>query len=342
MADNIHPVISLILERAKNGSMPLKRRDPHKLGLVIEGGGMRGVVSAGMVTALEYLGLRNTFDAVYGSSGGSINGAFFLAEQAAYGTTIYYENINNNNFVKNFLGILIGLLSNKRVMNLEFLLNHVMIKEKVLDWKKVITSPIPLKVVASSLEERKSKVLENFSSRLELFEALRAGATIPIVAGPPVTIKNERLWDASFYESIPVKTAKNDGCTHIFALLTRPGGELRGRPSFVEKNLIARRLLKFGKGLDKEFLERPNEYEATINQLNESKSNPQKPLFLFPISTPRGTSTIGQMERRREKLVGGAILGLRTVLSTFLDMEPFVTEVIFPFTNSGYKPTLND
>ena len=53
---------------------------------------MRGIVSAGMVTALEHLALRDVFDAVYGASAGAMNGAYFVAGQAAYGTTIYYEN----------------------------------------------------------------------------------------------------------------------------------------------------------------------------------------------------------------------------------------------------------
>ena len=60
-----HPVISLILERARSGSKPLRRDDEFKLGLAIEGGAMRGVISAGMATALESLGLLPVFDAVY-------------------------------------------------------------------------------------------------------------------------------------------------------------------------------------------------------------------------------------------------------------------------------------
>ena len=60
---------------------------------------MRGVISAGMVVALEQLGCSRCFDAVYGSSAGAINGAFFVAGQAGLGTTIYYENINHREFI---------------------------------------------------------------------------------------------------------------------------------------------------------------------------------------------------------------------------------------------------
>ncbi len=40
-----HPIMQLILQRAARGSRPGARRDGAKLGLVVEGGGMRGIVS---------------------------------------------------------------------------------------------------------------------------------------------------------------------------------------------------------------------------------------------------------------------------------------------------------
>lgn len=54
---------------------------PPKVGLAIEGGGMRGCVSAGMVAAVSTLGLMDSFDAVYGSSAGSLVGAYAIAGQ---------------------------------------------------------------------------------------------------------------------------------------------------------------------------------------------------------------------------------------------------------------------
>lgn len=42
---------------------------------------MRGCVSAGMIAAIYNLGLMDTFDAVYGSSAGSLVGAYAIAGQ---------------------------------------------------------------------------------------------------------------------------------------------------------------------------------------------------------------------------------------------------------------------
>jgi len=79
---------------------------------------MRGVVSGGMVVALEQLGLLECFDAIYGSSAGAMNGAYFLAGQAALGTTIYYDNINNRHFI-DFARALRG----RPVVDLDFLVD---------------------------------------------------------------------------------------------------------------------------------------------------------------------------------------------------------------------------
>jgi hypothetical protein len=73
-----HPALQLLRQRALASSTPGARRDPFKLGLVVEGGGMRGCVSGGALQALADLGLRDVFDAVYGSSAGAINSTYFL------------------------------------------------------------------------------------------------------------------------------------------------------------------------------------------------------------------------------------------------------------------------
>ena len=64
-------VRDLILHRARTGSRPRHRDDGATVALCIEGGGMRGVVSAGMVVAIEQLGILRAFDRIYGASAGA-------------------------------------------------------------------------------------------------------------------------------------------------------------------------------------------------------------------------------------------------------------------------------
>lgn len=78
-----HEVLNIISKRAIEKSKPGKRAadDNAKLALSIEGGGMRGAVSAGMVAAIACLGLSDCFDTIYGSSAGSIIGAYMISRQ---------------------------------------------------------------------------------------------------------------------------------------------------------------------------------------------------------------------------------------------------------------------
>ncbi len=282
MKKNVHPILSVILKRKKENSRPLQRNDSFKLGLVIEGGGMRGAVSAGMAAGLEYLNLKNVFDAVYGASAGAMVGAYFISGQSVYSTSVYCDDISNRDFVKGSLGIAISLMTNKPAMNLDFLLD-ILRNKKPLNWKKIIDSPIKLNMIASSISKQKSVALNNFESKEDIFKAFKASSTLPFIGGPPIEINNELYWDASLYELVPIKTASDDRCTHIFVLRTRPDGVLRKELSFIEKLFISRRFNKTKKGLRQSFLQTPGRYAATIREIDEAESNPDTSPFIYSI-----------------------------------------------------------
>ena len=88
------PVLRITLERARAGSRPGLRADDHLVCLAIEGGGMRGAVSAGMCVVLEAAGLVSAFDRVYGVSAGALNGWATAVGQAALSATHYQDAVS--------------------------------------------------------------------------------------------------------------------------------------------------------------------------------------------------------------------------------------------------------
>lgn len=212
-----HPVLDIIKNRYENRFSP-SYNDGFKLGLVVEGGGMRGITSAGMLIELFMRGFDTIFDGVYGSSAGAINSTYFLAQDPA-GGDIYTNYIANSEFIS--LYRLLGRRK-KPVLNISFLLDHVMENVVPLDWDKVVKSSTPLKVAASSIDQKKPVLLENFRDKQDLVECLRASATVPGIAGGPVDHRGYSLVDAMVYEPVPIWSAIDDGCTHVLTLCTKP------------------------------------------------------------------------------------------------------------------------
>ncbi|UPK34993.1 patatin-like phospholipase family protein [Bradyrhizobium sp. 186] len=287
---------------------------------------MRGVVSAGMVAALETLGLRDCFDLVCGSSAGAIAGAYFVAGQARYGATIFYENINNKNFVD-----LRRLVGPKPVVSLEFLLDTVCISQKPLRFDRILQGDLPLYVVASSLNEKKAVMFGDFDGQQELIEALRGSARIPFFAGPPVPFRGDHLLDASVYESIPFRSVLSTfDVTDVVVLLTRPAGDLRSEPNWIDRNIVARNLSKFSGDFAVKYLERPSAYRDEFAFI-QSRSAATEPPYFLQVQPPSSSAKVGSRETNRARLVRGAMDGYRAVYDALGQPAQQLAEIIAPF-----------
>jgi hypothetical protein len=82
-------VLKAILQRARTRSRPGARADDHRVYVAIEGGGMRGAVSAGMCVVLEAAGLVDAFDQIYAVSAAAVNGCGMAVKKAALSATYY-------------------------------------------------------------------------------------------------------------------------------------------------------------------------------------------------------------------------------------------------------------
>ena len=294
---------------------------------------MRGVVSAGMLTALEHLGYTDVFDAVYGSSAGSINCAYFLARQSAYGTSIYYNDANCNSFISWW-----RTFSSRPPMELDYLLYNIFLKVKVLDWQAALDSGIEFNILASSLDRNHSVVFNKFTDRDDIMLALKASACIPWFAGKPIVINNERFVDASFFESIPYLTALKNNCTHLLVLRTRPYGSRRESVSLLEK-LVLKNYFKNGDAAHYDYYinSRSNKYNETIDSLETPTiAIDGYDAYVTSIAVKQPNSRVSQLEKDKNKLLKGAIAGYNCILNTLGYDDIIPVDVISPFSTKGH------
>mmetsp|Transcript_504 Transcript_504/g.1078 ORF Transcript_504/g.1078 Transcript_504/m.1078 type:complete len:734 (-) Transcript_504:15-2216(-) len=205
-----HPVLEAIWERARSGSKPGQRRDAYRIALAIEGGGLRGSVTAGMASAVTHLGLADAFDMVLGSSAGSIIGSYLVGRAPAATTYGFFCNhlttsrskLNGSSWLD--MGRLVDLFtpggimrsqnrSTAPIMVLDYPMKTLMQEILPVDWEvfKANDAVQPIKVIATGLFSEGPVVLGSqegsFHDLASLCECVKASCMLPGVAGtePP-------------------------------------------------------------------------------------------------------------------------------------------------------------
>ena len=177
---------------------------------------MRGTVSAGMALALHELGLLPAFDAVYGSSAGAISGAWLLSSNPE-GLRGWADPEYARTLIR-----WSSLLRGRPVVDVRTLIEVLYQTEFPMDFDSVLASPVEYHPLGTDAETGESTDLRPLiANPVELRLALRASASLPFLAGPPVELRGRRFYDAGVAESIPFRTPLAGGATHVLVLRSR-------------------------------------------------------------------------------------------------------------------------
>lgn len=296
-----HPVLELLRQRRRSGSQPGQREkgDNAILGLAVEGGGMRGVVSAAMLAALEDRGFFSAFDAVYGSSSGAINAAYFLGGNTWYPLSIYYDNLATKRFV-DFRRVFRG----KPIMNLEYVFEEILEYIKPLDYAKIIASPIPLKIAITSVDHIKTIMVDKFVTKKELKDALLATSWLPIGLPGTANFQGMRAVDGGALTQLPFQLALRDNCTHILSLSTHPMGHRSTTIGFLAQ-FTCQYLNRLQKGLGEAYLAAIRQRRKDEYRLEMARHNPQSP-FILDLAPLPNTADVKRHELSYQRLVEAA------------------------------------
>jgi predicted patatin/cPLA2 family phospholipase len=210
-------VLDVVRARRAAGSKPGRRTDGLRVALVIEGGGMRGAYSGGMVAALEALDLRDAFDDVYGTSAGAFSAVAFAVGKGAEAGTIYHEDLASRDFI-NYRRALLG---RGPLISLDYLIDHVLERIKPLDYSRLAGSDIPVRTIATRLDTGTAEELTGLACADDWRAALRATACVPFLCGPAVSLQGSQWIDGSVAEPIAVERALERDATHVLVLLSR-------------------------------------------------------------------------------------------------------------------------
>lgn len=226
-------------------------------GLVLEGGGMRGVFTCGVLDNFMERGIR--FPYTIGVSAGACNGLSYMSGQRGRAK---YSNINLLEKYK-YIGWK-HLLKKRNIMDFDLLFQKF--PEHILpyDYDTYFHTPERYVMVTTNCLTGEANYFEEKQSKERVIDIVRASSSLPFVC-PISYVDRIPMLDGGIVDSIPLAHAREDGYTHNVVVLTRNRGyrkEIQGTkvPSFIYRKYpllreaINRRSVVYNEQL--EFVER--------------------------------------------------------------------------------------
>lgn len=283
------------------------RNDGHRLFLVVEGGGSRGVYSSGMVAAMEELGLSGLFDSVFGTSAGAINGAWLLSGRAVPGMRSW-----SNPDIMNTVISPARMFRGRAAFDVRYLVHRVYDGVEPMDFAAILEHSTTLHPIATDGRTGNPVDLRPYiTDKRTLMRALRASANLPILAGGPLVLDGVPYFDGGIAESVPIRSAARAGGTHFLVLRTRRADEKRV-PNGRVQQVVGGNYLRFvAPGAYRAFLTRPAQEEAENRALAELGD------AVMQIHPPAGSPTVDSTARDTVLLARALEIGRHAVHSAF-------------------------
>jgi predicted patatin/cPLA2 family phospholipase len=193
-----------------------------KKGLVLEGGGMRGLFTAGVLDVMMERNIK--VDGIVGVSAGACFGCNYVSKQP--GRILRY-NINMKDEPR-YMGLR-PLLRTGNLMDPEFAYHILPEQIDIFDQDTYNKSSVEYHVVCTDVITGEP-VYKKLTPPVdyEFFEWLRASSALPLVS-KPVEVGGYQLLDGGMSDSIPLKYFQKQGFEHNIVILNQPLGFTKKR-----------------------------------------------------------------------------------------------------------------
>ena len=186
-----------------------------KIGVVFEGGGMRGIYTAGVIEAF----LEQKFYAEYviGISAGASNGLSYVSRQRSRALRCIIEYADNPHYASTKSWLTTG-----SYFGMDFLFGALPYSLEPFDWDAYNANPCEFKI-GTTKATTAEPVFFDKSEVDKDFTVVRASCSLPIFS-PAVMWKGEPYYDGGVVSPIPIEQALADGCDYLIVVLTQPRG----------------------------------------------------------------------------------------------------------------------
>ena len=244
----------------------------NRTGLVLEGGGVRGIYTAGVLDVFMEEGL--TFDGVIGVSAGAIHACSYLSGQKGRSIRYYRKYVSDPRFMS-----LRSWLKTGDVVGADFCYHELPDKLDVYDHEGFLRNPTPYWVVCTDVETGKAEYVRLTDMHGQI-EYLRASASLPYFSRV-VEMDGRKFLDGGCADSIPAEAFRRMGYGRNVVVLTRDASYRKKPEMTALARLVYRKYPAFVRTLERRH-EMYNEQLAQIGQMEAEGSvfviRPAKPL----------------------------------------------------------------
>ncbi len=279
----------------------------ERLGLVLEGGGMRGVYTAGV---LDFFLEENLLvDGVIGVSAGAVQAVNFVSRQEKRGFRVIATYANDKRYMSFRSLLLTGDLFNKR-----FCYERIPDELDPFDYETFRNASTRCYATATNVLTGEASHLELKDLRDDM-DKLRASGSLPLVSNL-VDIDGIPHLDGGIADSIPFEAFRRMGYGKCIVVLTRAKGYRKGPNRLMPLiRFKYRKYPKFVAACENRF----RAYNESLEALEAAEARGD-----LLVIRPQKTVEVARLERNAEKLDALYREGFAEAKERFDDLKRFV------------------
>ena len=280
-----------------------------KIGLVLEGGGMRGLFSAGVLDALLEL-KELSVNGIVGVSSGALFGVNYVSKQKERAVRYNKKYADD----KRYMG-LHSWITTGNAVNKDFAFYELPYKLDVFDNETFKKAETDFYVVMTNVESGKPEYVLIEDAFVQM-EYLRATSALPF-ASKIIEINGKKYLDGGISDSIPIDFCESLGYDKIIAVLTRPEGTYKeDKLGFLYK-LVYRKYPNLVNSL----LNMATDYEKVLTKIKDLENKGK----IFVVRPPE-VLKIGRLEKNRDKIQKVYDTGLNTGLKELNNIVKYLNK----------------
>ena len=282
------------------------RRNFMKIGLVLEGGAMRGLFTAGVLDIF----LDNNVEVtdVVGVSAGTLFGVNYVSKQRGRALRYNLKNINDKSNMNVKSWVRTGNLINK-----DFTYYKLPFQLDVFDNKTFKESPINFFATVTNIETGEAEFIK-IEDAYKQMETLRATSALPFIS-EIIEVGDKKYLDGGITNSIPVDFFEKQDFDKVIVILTRPITYRKEKTTGIQYKMFYKKYPKLVEKLENRY----KEYNDTVDKIVELEKEGK----LFVIR-PSENITIKRLEKDVEKLQKVYDLGLKDGNNIIEDLKQYL------------------